>query len=239
VANRNLWGLALDPEQERLWITERGSTCYDSYIRKMRYSGGGVKTVAFPVCNPHDFEYVNGRIVWGERVGIVSADSGGSSIDTLVVDAAVYGLAVDGTWGRIYWADYTTDDIRRVDLDGSNEMAVVGGLGEFQCLATDYSPAVVSAEPQPAWPIAYGLLQNYPNPFNPSTTITWDLPERVDVDLSVFNALGQRVATLVDAPMEAGRHSAEFHASGLAGGVYVYRLRAGAFTQSCRMVLIR
>jgi hypothetical protein len=83
------------------------------------------------------------------------------------------------------------------------------------------------------------LLQNYPNPFNPSTTIRYALPARSHVTLSVLNALGQSVATLVNENQEAGYHTAEFNGSGLASGVYFYRLQAGEFEKGRRLVLLK
>jgi WD40 repeat protein len=83
------------------------------------------------------------------------------------------------------------------------------------------------------------LAQNYPNPFNPSTTIRYGLPSRSHVTLTVFNALGQQVATLVEGEQEAGFHEAVFDASGLASGVYLYRLTAGSFVDTRKLILVR
>ena len=85
----------------------------------------------------------------------------------------------------------------------------------------------------------FRLNQNYPNPFNPSTTITYVIPEQSDVRLDVININGQRVATLVDESQHAGEHRVSFDASGLASGVYLYRLQAGSFTKTERMVLVK
>ena len=89
------------------------------------------------------------------------------------------------------------------------------------------------------YPRAFILEQNYPNPFNPTTTIRYGLPSRSHVTLTIFNALGQQVATLVQGEQEAGYHEAVFDASGMASGVYLYRLKAGDFVQTRRIVLIR
>jgi hypothetical protein len=85
----------------------------------------------------------------------------------------------------------------------------------------------------------FSLSQNYPNPFNPSTNIRYGLPQRSHVLLTVFNTLGQQVATLVQEEREAGYHEVKFDATGLSSGVYFYRLTAGDFTQSRRLHLVR
>jgi hypothetical protein len=83
------------------------------------------------------------------------------------------------------------------------------------------------------------LEQNYANPFNPSTTIRYVLPRRSHVTLTVFNTLGQQVATLVNELHEAGYHEVRFDGSGLASGVYFYRLSAGEYVETKRLLLIR
>jgi hypothetical protein len=88
-------------------------------------------------------------------------------------------------------------------------------------------------------PAAFALLQNYPNPFNPSTRIGYQLPTGARVQISVLNTLGQTVAVLVDGSRGPGYHECSFDASGLASGVYVYRIVAGTFVGTRTMVLIR
>ncbi len=83
------------------------------------------------------------------------------------------------------------------------------------------------------------LDQNYPNPFNPSTTISFSLPAASDVNLKVYNILGQELATLVDGPMDAGQHNVVFDAGGLATGMYLYRLSTGAKVETRKMMLVK
>ena len=83
------------------------------------------------------------------------------------------------------------------------------------------------------------LEQNFPNPFNPSTTIRFNLPEQVQVRLSAYTILGQEVATLVHAPLEAGVHEVTFDGSGLAAGMYICRMIAGETVQSRKILLLR
>jgi hypothetical protein len=88
-------------------------------------------------------------------------------------------------------------------------------------------------------PAQITLDQNYPNPFNPSTTITYQLPSANHVTLKVFNILGKEVVTLVDEVQQPGNKTVRFDASTLANGVYFYRLHAGSFTQTKRLLLLK
>ena len=95
------------------------------------------------------------------------------------------------------------------------------------------------SETQGSLPSGFALEQNYPNPFNPSTTIQYSLAVRSNVTLRVFDVLGQHVATLVNQVQEAGPASVRFDAAGLASGVYLYQLRAGNFTRTNKLLLMR
>ncbi len=88
-------------------------------------------------------------------------------------------------------------------------------------------------------PHSYFLAQNYPNPFNPATTIEFTLPKPAFVSLKVYNLLGEEVATLVSEEHPAGIHKFNWDARGLASGVYLYRLEAGSFRQSKKLILMR
>ena len=89
-------------------------------------------------------------------------------------------------------------------------------------------------------PTIFSLSQNYPNPFNPSTVITYSIPKTSTVTLKVYNLVGQEVATLVNNQVNAaGSHMVSFNASNLASGVYFYKLNAGDFTLTKKMVLMK
>lgn len=88
-------------------------------------------------------------------------------------------------------------------------------------------------------PTHFWLEQNYPNPFNPSTTITYQLPATSNVNLKVFDMLGREVATLVNERQNAGQYQVRFDATRLASGMYFYRLQAGSFIETKKMMLVK
>jgi len=88
-------------------------------------------------------------------------------------------------------------------------------------------------------PKTFSLEQNYPNPFNPSTTICYALAHKTVVQLTVYNTLGQLVALLQNGEQEAGYHEVRFDGSGLSSGVYLYRMQAGSYVETKKLLLVR
>ena len=88
-------------------------------------------------------------------------------------------------------------------------------------------------------PAAYHLDANYPNPFNPTTTLSFALPKAAHVTLTVYDATGAAVITLVDRRLAAGRYTTAWEATGLASGVYVAQMRAESFVQTRKMILLK
>jgi len=101
-------------------------------------------------------------------------------------------------------------------------------------------PTAVGDEAQAeGLPLSYRLLQNHPNPFNPSTEITFELPKDSNVQLNVFNLMGQQVATIVQNHLKAGIHTVNFNASQLPSGVYFTRLEADGYNATIKMSLLK
>lgn len=171
-------------------------------------------------------------ILWGESDGAdqynvqLSLDAGFRSIvlDTLVADTLVQ------TRTLLPETQYYSR-VRAQNL---------GGFGTFSnTVAFTTGPADPGPEKQPARPQEIQLDQNFPNPFNPATTIRYRLTGTTHVGLTVYNALGETVAELIDEVQEAGEHSSSFNATGLPSGVYFYRLHADGVIETRRMLLVR
>ena len=88
-------------------------------------------------------------------------------------------------------------------------------------------------------PGSFKLLQNFPNPFNPSTNVRYAIPQSGPVQLKVFDVLGKEIATLVEENQSAGTYTVAWNAGNLASGIYYYQLRAGSFSQTRKMMLVK
>jgi len=100
-------------------------------------------------------------------------------------------------------------------------------------------PTPVENENNFTQPDQFSLQQNYPNPFNPVTTIQFSILQRNNVTLKVYDVLGNEVATLVNEERDRGVYSVDFDASRLASGLYLYRIQAGSFVETKKMILIK
>jgi hypothetical protein len=99
--------------------------------------------------------------------------------------------------------------------------------------------AVTSVKLPDAVPLRFELYNNYPNPFNPATTIDYSIPKTSLVTIKVFDILGREVKTLVNEEKTSGNYSIKFNESGLASGVYFYRLQSGDFVSTKKMLLLK
>lgn len=118
-------------------------------------------------------------------------------------------------------------------LCGSAHPTVVTGQGVFE-----YTFPLLQG-PGVNLPVSYELEQNYPNPFNPVTTIRFAIPENNFVTLKVYDINGKEISTLVNGEKNFGNHTVEFNASGMASGVYFFKLTAGSFIDTKKMMLIK
>jgi len=134
-------------------------------------------------------------------------------------------------------------DAIAMSVDNSGNVYVAGYSSYFYRSAytiIKYTQDPVSVKSEDSGlPTKYTLLQSYPNPFNPSTTIEYALPISGEVSLIIYNLLGEELARLVNGQQDAGFHKATWNASNMSSGIYFYRLTAGDFIQTKKMLLLK
>ena len=178
------------------------------------------------------FQVIGEDILWDNQIRTLAVAPDGS-----VWAGTFYGaFHFDGD----EWVQYTVEDglasntVNCIDVSDTGEVWIGTSQGLSKC-TPDHSTVV--KEPVPH---EYLLITgNYPNPFNPSTTITYTLAAPSRVTLTVYSLTGQKIATLVNGTMSAGRHSATFDGSNLASGIYFYRLISGDIRKTGSMALVK
>ncbi len=136
-------------------------------------------------------------------------------------------------------------DLNGPEIIAAGEHQIISIPGKYELVSAivsdkDHHDIAASLGNKPSeLPDSYALYQNYPNPFNPVTAISFSTPAASHVKLEVFNITGQKVVTLVDRQMEAGRHTIQWDGSHVASGVYLYRLEAGNFVDTKKMTLLK
>jgi hypothetical protein len=184
----------------------------DSFLARAERSGGYAYRPVPMTWNGFDVHVNIGNLTW-QNYGDMVPDTSKSYL------GVTYWYGVQGqnssiTYGqRRFLGDYNTGSIL-----GTTAVSPTGNAGI---------------------PAGYALSQNYPNPFNPATNVEFNLPATTSVQLRVFNMLGQEVATLVNGTVVAGHHAVSFDGSHLASGIYLYRLVAGNFVSTMKMVLLK
>jgi len=142
---------------------------------------------------------------------------------------------VDGAgWYSTYRLDITAINDDPQELMQISELDIFGIIGEE--VEVVYPTSI---EDNVQNPMTFSLSQNYPNPFNPTTNIKYSIPNMENVKLSIYNMIGQEVMTLVNTKQDAGFYHVTFDASRLSSGIYFYSLRAGNYSKTHKMVLLK
>lgn len=134
-------------------------------------------------------------------------------------------------------------DIRAAAFDQTNGILYIAEFlyendGQILIHLFDINHVPVNVE-RNEYPTEFKLLGSYPNPFNPSTNISFSLPERETVNIKIFNAIGEEIATVINKTMEPGEHTITFNAYNLPTGPYFYRIKAGKHTKSSKILLLK
>jgi N-acetylneuraminic acid mutarotase len=170
-----------------------------------------------PPAGMFDIRYGSGRI----------AEDINSAIQTIELNGVTYPVTVRVENIDIRLMDETGKGVN-VNLKSGEEVVISDGTIRKLMVSGELLPTV------------YSLEQNYPNPFNPSTVIEFSLPEDVsNVKLSIYNALGEKVAELVNSSLTAGKYQYQWNASNVATGMYIYELRTDKFVSVKKMVLVK
>ncbi len=140
------------------------------------------------------------------------------------------------SWTQIN-SGLTKTDILSSTICGANIFIGTRSGGVWRRSLDDISTSIPREPDGP--PVQFYLAQNYPNPFNPVTTISFVIPSRSSVMLKVFDILGKEVETIVNGELSAGNHSYRWDASDFSSGVYFYRVQAGAFAQTRKLLLLK
>ncbi len=180
------------------------------------------------------------------KINITTGDT--TNVGKTGLNNVLWGLAFDkdGNLFGVQGTEYQTSKLIAINCE-TGEGVLVGstGIKGLLGLAFAYDGLVGVNDGIPNKPTEFKLSQNYPNPFSKSsggsstTTISYSLPNAASVSLTIYNTLGQKVAVLERGFKQSGIHKVYFDASKLSSGVYIYTLRAGQFTASKKMVLIR
>ena len=193
--------------------------------------------------------FIGQRFGWSASIRGNFAVAGAIGPDNVTPGAAYVFQRNNATWSEI--VKFITADIGEGDLFGSSvsisDQHIVIGDENFPAGVATGSAYVFTAALLPVGiddgnggiSAGFVLNQNYPNPFNPSTTIRYELPTRSYVVLKIFNLLGQEVATLIDQTKAAGRYEVEWEPARMSSAIYFYRLQAGEFVETKKLVVIK
>jgi|GEM_PF-1270083 len=201
----------------RIVLTDATGINYTLYAVKGEVNLDNYELPPAPPAGTFDIRFSSGRI----------AEDINSAIKTIDMSGVTYPLTVRVEGMDIRLMDETGKSIN-VNLKAGEDVVISDAT---------VMKLMVSGELIPA---KYSLEQNYPNPFNPSTIIEFSLPEDVtNVKLSIYNALGEKVAELVNTSLTAGKYQYQWNASNVATGVYIYELRTDKFVSVKKMLLMK
>ena len=218
------WSGTITPYDDNYYFVpaSRTYTEIDDHLTNENYVPYSAVTISGTILDeseePIEDVYLSGMLdsVFTDSTGYYKGQVASGFTGTIVPSKESYTFLPDQR-------DYTAITTHQTDQDFVGTVLIVG-VGDDQN--------------QPI-PDEFTLMQNYPNPFNPYTTVRFDLPERANVLLEVFNICGQKIVTLTDAEYSAGIHLIGWDASAISSGMYFYRLTAGDFIDTKKMILLK
>lgn len=189
------------------------------------------------------FHSTNNGISWIEVSTVITHDPinclavCGTSLFAGTWDGSVFFFTHNGTYWTAVNTGLLTQRVWALAVFGTNLFAGTN-KGVWQRPLSEMIPTTVE-QPSSPLPETFSLSQNYPNPFNPSTTISFSLPTKSFVSLKIFDVLGKQVSDVVSEELFPGNYSRQWNASDMPSGMYFYRLQAGSFTETKKLLLLR
>jgi sugar lactone lactonase YvrE len=216
----------------------------DGVLGQTSFTTGAGATTAAALNRPYSVCVDNARRVYiGDQsnMRIMIYDNGALKADGAPADHLLGQVGFYYSIGRVDSVGFNGSySLRQVNIDTTNGKLLAVDAVSYRVLVFSASGPLSVGETAPAsLPEVVSLSQNYPNPFNPTTVVTFQLPVASDVRLVVYDLLGREVAVLVNEKKASGSYSVRFDATGLASGVYFYRLVAGGYVESRKMLLVR
>ena len=240
--NTILWAPVTQSTDAHSGSSAAAGTCiiFDTFLLRPSLTSG-TATTGFPVNSR--FGALHGWYKFAPVQGddlLISAvmSKGGVGIGGGIMSTTVAQSAYTEFVANIAYANASVPDTCRITITiASGGTQVPGSAFVIDDLSFGSTSAVDDGRPD--LPKAFDLAQNYPNPFNPSTKIQYTIVNRLLTIVNVYDVLGRVVATLVNEVKEPGTYTVQFDASSLASGVYFYRLTAGSYVATQKMILMR
>jgi hypothetical protein len=205
-----------------------GFAAIDDELKQILYFANIISAVSFDVS-------VNGEFISPYTFGVPIEVSIPFDVDKLAeIGLTPYDLTMMFVTSE---GDFVSEGIEDITVD--MEMKVLTGkVSHFSDIAI-VPHRIVAGVYEDDRPAGYSLDQNYPNPFNPMTTIPFSLAESGMVTIEVYSILGRSVGKIVDDYMSSGTYNAIFRSTGLAAGTYIYTIKAGGYTETRQMLLLK
>ena len=199
----------------------------------------------FAVGSLEFFRTTDGGLSWDSVYAVSQAFDEVRSVfcinDTLATAVGTYGANAGVVFGTTdkgntwqFSASFGVSKLEAVDFVNTVFGWAVGYSG-----AILHTPTITGVADENIGPDFYYLSQNYPNPFNPSTNIRFQIPKLSFVNLKVYDVLGREVESLINEEKSAGSYEVEFNSNNLTSGIYFYKIQAGEFSQTKKMILLK
>jgi hypothetical protein len=216
----DIWFIKTDELGNELWDKTYGGFGSDVTYSVQRTNDSGYMISGFT----NSFSSGNG----GLDVWLIKTDGGGN----VTWDKRYGGLFDDLS----FYGQQTSDSGY---IATGSTYSYGNGQSDFYVIRLDSDGSTSVENTVYSKPDKFMLIQNYPNPFNPTTTINYSIPERSYVSLKIYDVLGNEVVTLVSEEKPAGSYEIEFNANGMPSGIYLYQLKAGSYSVTKKMLLIK